>query len=195
MTAGRVAAGGAGAEVPEDPKRDSVPFDAASRPHLVAPFGDDLSSQMSIWSGRPSWHVPFTASTATLVPSSVPAAELSTESGPDRLRIDISFSGLPEHGTVVVVLPPAAFDDDPLSSPLLPQAASSDASVTSTRMRTPRARGAMTMVPPPSPEEAPPPGRALRKKDYSRHHGGPDGPSASTLDRAGGSVGCRRHPT
>src|SRR4051794_17282657 len=151
MTAGRFAAVVPVSKLPEDPKRDSVPFDAASRPHLVAPFGDDLSSQMSIWSGRPSWHVPFTASTATLVPSSVPAAELSTESGPDKLRIDISFSGLPEHGTVGVVLPPAAFDDDPRSSPLLPQAASSDASVTSTRMRTPRARGAMTMVPPRSP--------------------------------------------
>ncbi len=176
---GRFAAVVPVSKLPLDSNSASDPLDAASRPHFVAPLGDDLSSHMSISSGRPSWQVPFTACTPTLVPSSVPADELSTASGPERLRMLVIFSGFPGHGTVVVVVPPAAFDEPP-SSPLLPHAASKETSVTSTRMRTPRARGAATMFPPRSSGRPAPDRPSPRKKDYSRHHVGPDGPRART---------------
>ena len=62
---GRFAAVVPVSKLPVEPNSASDPLDAASRPHFVAPLGDDLSSQMSISSGRPSWQVPLTAFSAT----------------------------------------------------------------------------------------------------------------------------------
>src|SRR6476660_5467956 len=112
---GRFAAVVPVSKLPVEPNNASDPSEAASRPHRVAPFGDDLSSHRLTSSGRPSWQVPLTALSPTSSPSLVPWVALSTTSGPDRLRMEVSLIGSPGHGFVVVVVPPAdVFESPPL---------------------------------------------------------------------------------
>src|SRR6478609_3389331 len=169
---GRFAAVVPPSKLPVEPNSASEPLDAASRPHFVAPLGDDLSSQMSISSGRPSWHVPLTALTATFVPSVVPVVALPTTSGPERLRIDVILIGSPGHGTVLVVVPSPDPSEDP---PLLPHpTASIETTPATARIRTLTARRALTMVPP-RPLRRRCPRSAPAKNSYSPHHVGSTG--------------------